>query len=86
MEITKIRVGRTYNTGNYTSQRFELEVDVQEDEDFDLAIADTAKYLDRRARRVLAEQGIHHIIEPNGPTALNRPAAGAGEDDDVIPF
>lgn len=54
MRVTTITVGRTYNTGNYTSRRFEVTAALDYDDDFDHAIVELSDDLDRMAAHVLA--------------------------------
>jgi hypothetical protein len=86
MTITQIRVGRTYNTLNYTSHRFELEADIDEDEDVELAVSVLANDLDSMAKRILFLLGITRILEPGGETLLALPVARSKAADDDIPF
>lgn len=86
MRITQVRVGRTYNTLNYTSQRFELEADIEEDDDPDMACAVLSIQLHRNAVAALRALGIARIFEQHGEVPLF-PADALGKgDDDEIPF
>jgi len=83
---TQIRVCRTYNTMNYTSQRFELEADLEEDEPVEEAMNAAARDLDVLARRLMRQQGLRAIYEQDGEHSLLtlEERVEAGIDD--IPF
>lgn len=86
MRITQLRVGRTYNTLHYTSQRFELEADLDEDEDVEAAFYTLARQVDRGARATMRGMGLTAIQEQWGLVRLVAPSCGAEGDDDAIPF
>lgn len=56
MRITTITVGRTYNTGNYSSQRYEASADLESDDDFLTALHELADELDDHAQHIMTAQ------------------------------
>lgn len=56
MRLTQITVARTYNTGNYTSQRFEVHADLESEDDFGHSLQSLADDLDYQATKVLQLQ------------------------------
>jgi len=84
--ITQIRVSRTYNTLHYTSQRFELEADLEEGEEPDHAVIRLALQLHGYALAAMRAGGIREIEEPGGRLGLFPRDSTARGDDDEIPF
>lgn len=89
MKLRTIACGRTYNTGNFTSQRFDFTAELEPNEDYELALRALAELLHEAALSALREQGLTGITEPGGYLPLKKaPAASVtGEGDvDEIPF
>lgn len=86
MRITQLRVGRTYNTLNYTTQRFELEADIEEDDDVEAAFYSLARHVDWGARATMRAMGLTAIQEQSGLVRLVAPSSGGEGEDDGIPF
>jgi hypothetical protein len=88
VKVTSIGCGRTYNTGNYTSQRFDMTVDLEDGEEADLVMLDLAARLHGVALEVMRQAGVRKLVEPSGPITLKaaKAANAAEEEDDEIPF
>lgn len=86
MRVTQIRVGRTYNMGRYTSCRFDLEADIDEDEPLEMTIYTLATDLHQMACAVMHRQGFRYIFEEAGTVSLAREVGDSEEDDDAIPY
>lgn len=86
MRITQIRVGRTYNTQNYTSFKLELGADLEEDEPVEAATCLLAGDVDSIAVSAMYRSGIRSFHD--GSTARYLPDAPRErqEGDDDIPF
>jgi hypothetical protein len=82
-----ITVRRTYNTGGYTSQSFEMQAELAWNESPEECLIMLAQQLHHHALVALAEMGIKEISEPCGkvhpPRKRSEPA---NEDEDEIPF
>lgn len=88
MRVTSISTGRTYNTQNYTSQRFDLTADLHDGESMEDALRALAARLHDIALVIMRERGVRYITEPGG--TLRLPPLNAEEtdevDEDPIPF
>jgi hypothetical protein len=87
MRITRIAFGRTYNTGNFTSYRFDVEMLVEEFEDPWTVLSDGKHDLQLHAHEMMAKDGVRHVTEPAGIVLLPQPPKPDPEEDAVdIPF
>lgn len=85
--VTRISWGRTYNTGNYSSYRIDVEYALDEADDTYDCMAFLARKVHTTACLILAERGVREIHEPGGRVTL--PLAGtegSSDDGDEIPF
>lgn len=89
MKLTSISCGRTYNTGCYTSQRYDMSADLEPGEYEEQAMEVLADLLHGAALVAMRSQGIAWMDEQGGRVRIAAPVAGAfteGSDDDDIPF
>jgi hypothetical protein len=86
MRITQVRVGRVFNTGNYTNHRFEFEADIDEDESPTAALDALAATLQTQALISLKRMGVDFIYEGSGTKRIATLLGASEGDDDDIPF
>lgn len=85
--VVRIAWGRTYNTGNFTSYRVDVEYALEEGEATYETMRSLGRQVHEMATTILREQGVQSIVEPYGVVKLEPPAEDSeSEFVDEIPF